>query len=116
MSATELQTISISPVDSLKDSDKVSPQVYILLFLKPATEEGGNHFQFYYKRVVFVIFEQGDVALVENEDEAVVPIESMGGFFIKHGTFMGTENEISDSSDAAGNDSDYDTDLDIEGE
>lgn len=53
------------------------------------------------------------MALLESEDEAV---ESVGGFFIKHGTFMGTENEISESSDAAENDSDYDTDLDVEGE
>lgn len=82
MSTAELETISESPVESLKDSDRFSLQ--------------------------------GDVALLESEDEAVVPVESVGGFFIKHGTFMGTENEISESSDAAENDSDYDTDLDIE--
>ena len=29
---------------------------------------------------------------------------------------MGTENEISENSDATENDSDYDTDLDVEGE
>lgn len=53
----------------------------------------------------------------ENE-EATGTTESVGGFFIKHGTFMGTENEltISQNSDVAASDSDYDTDLDTEGE
>lgn len=52
----------------------------------------------------------------ENE-EAAGTTESVGGFFIKHGTFMGTENEltISQNSDVAASDSDYDTDLDMEG-
>ena len=54
--------------------------------------------------------------LEESEDEAAIPAESVGGFFLKHGTFMGAENEISQNSDAAGSDSDYDTDLDTEGE
>ena len=52
----------------------------------------------------------------ENE-EAAGTTESVGGFFIKHGTFVGTENEltISQNSDVALSDSDYDTDLDTEG-
>jgi len=44
-----------------------------------------------------------------------MPIESVGGFFVKHDTFMGTESEISHSSDAGASDSDYDTDLETEG-
>lgn len=60
-------------------------------------------------------FGQGDVLLEESEDEAAMPIESIGGFFIKHGTFMGTENDIPQTSDTAATDSDYDTDLDTEG-
>ena len=54
----------------------------------------------------------------ESEDEeAAATAESVGGFFVKHGTFMGTENDhaISQSSDIAANDSDYDTDLETEG-
>lgn len=82
MSAAELQTISESPIGSLKDSDQFSIKE--------------------------------DAALEQSDDEAVMPIESVGGFFIKHGTFMGTENEISENSDATENDSDYDTDLDVE--
>lgn len=54
----------------------------------------------------------------ENEDEeAARAAEGNGGFFIKHGTFMGTENEqtASQGSDMASSDSDYDTDLETEG-
>lgn len=66
-----------------------------------------------------LVFIQGDVLIEESEDEeaAGTTSESVGGFFIKHGTFMGTENElaISQSSDMAASDSDYDTDLETEG-
>ena len=61
---------------------------------------------------------QGDVLTEENEDvEAVEASEGNSGFFIKHGTFMGTEREQMDSqaSDMASCDSDYDTDLETEG-
>lgn len=61
---------------------------------------------------------QGDALMEESEnEEAAGTTESVGGFFIKHGTFMGTENEltISQNSDVAASDSDYDTDLDTEG-
>ena len=62
------------------------------------------------------VFIQGDVLIEESEDEeAAGTTESVGGFFIKHGTFMGTENELSQSSDMAASDSDYDTDLETEG-
>jgi len=57
---------------------------------------------------------KGDALFEESEDEGNMPIESVGGFFVKHGTFMGTENEISHSSDAGATDSDYDTDLETE--
>lgn len=64
------------------------------------------------------VFFQGDALIEESEDEeAAATAESIGGFFVKHGTFMGTENDhaISQSSDIAANDSDYDTDLETEG-
>ena len=64
------------------------------------------------------VFIQGDALIEESEnEEAPGRTESVGGFFIKHGTFMGTENElaISQSSDVAASDSDYDTDLETEG-
>ena len=65
------------------------------------------------------VFIQGAALIEESEtdEEAARTTESGGGFFIKHGTFMGTENElaISQSSDLAASDSDYDTDLDTEG-
>jgi len=64
------------------------------------------------------VFIQGDALMEEGEnEEAPGTTESVGGFFIKHGTFMGTENElaISQNSDVAASDSDYDTDLDTEG-
>ncbi|XP_022801607.1 leucine-rich repeat-containing protein 74B-like isoform X3 [Stylophora pistillata] len=60
---------------------------------------------------------KGDVLTEENEDvEAVEASEGNSGFFIKHGTFMGTEREQMDSqaSDMASCDSDYDTDLETE--
>lgn len=85
MSAGGLNTISESPVDSLRDSDQFSIK--------------------------------GDALMEESEnEEAAGTTESVGGFFIKHGTFMGTENEltISQNSDVAASDSDYDTDLDTE--
>lgn len=64
------------------------------------------------------VFIQADVLTEENEDEeAVEASEGNNGFFIKHGTFMGTENEqiASKASDMASSDSDYDTDLETEG-
>lgn len=64
------------------------------------------------------VFIQGDVLTEENEDEeAAGTNESVGGFFVKHGTFMGADNElsISQGSDLAASDSDYDTDLETEG-
>lgn len=64
------------------------------------------------------VFIQADVLTEENEDEeAVEASEGNNGFFIKHGTFMGTENEqmASQASDMASSDSDYDTDLETEG-
>lgn len=64
------------------------------------------------------VFIQGDALMEESEnEEAPGTTESVGGFFIKHGTFMGTENElaVSQNSDVAASDSDYDTDLDTEG-
>ena len=64
------------------------------------------------------VFIQADVLTEENEDEeAVEASEGNNGFFIKHGTFMGTENEkmTSQASDMASSDSDYDTDLETEG-
>ncbi|KAJ7374344.1 Leucine-rich repeat-containing protein 74A [Desmophyllum pertusum] len=85
MSAGGLRAISESPVDSLKDSDQFSIK--------------------------------GDVLTEENEDEeAAGTNESVGGFFVKHGTFMGADNElsISQGSDLAASDSDYDTDLETE--
>ncbi|XP_078351297.1 uncharacterized protein LOC144636031 isoform X2 [Oculina patagonica] len=84
MSAGGLKAISESPVDSLKDSDQFS--------LK------------------------GDVIEESEDEETAGTSESVGGFFVKHGTFMGTENNhaISQSSDIAASDSDYDTDLETE--
>lgn len=64
------------------------------------------------------VFIQGDELIEESEnEEAPGTTKSVGGFFIKHGTFMGAENEltISQNSDGAASDSDYDTDLDTEG-
>ena len=69
--------------------------------------------------MAYSVLLQGDVLVEENEDEeAAMPTESVSGFFVKHGTFMGTENDltISQGSDAAASDSDYDTDLETEGE
>lgn len=64
----------------------------------------------------FVVI-QGDVIEESEDEEAAGTSESVGGFFVKHGTFMGTENDhaISQSSDIAASDSDYDTDLETEG-
>lgn len=118
MSAGGLKPISESPVDSLRDSDQFSIKVRLnsseayvkwRIFF---TESLNRLFKSYLLRCFF----QGDVLLEENEDEAAMTSESVGGFFVKHGTFMGTENEFSQSSDAVENDSDYDTDLETEGE
>ena len=64
------------------------------------------------------VFIQGETLLEESEDEETAETsESVSGFFVKHGTFMGNENEhaISQTSDMAASDSDYDTDLETEG-
>ncbi|CAH3183572.1 unnamed protein product [Porites lobata] len=57
---------------------------------------------------------KGDVLLEESEDEGAMPIESIGGFFIKHGTFIGTETDPVISHGVDVSDSDYDTDLETE--
>ena len=54
--------------------------------------------------------------LEESEDKGAMPIESIGGFFIKHGTFIGTETDPVISHGVDVSDSDYDTDLETEGE
>ena len=53
--------------------------------------------------------------LEESEDEGAMPTESIGGFFIKHGTFIGTETDPVISHGVDVSDSDYDTDLETEG-
>ena len=123
MSAGGLKTISESPVDSLRDSDQFS----IKLSLNSGSKRvrGGKFYQPKQMKSHSVcaslyFYIQGDALIEESEsEEAAGTTESVGGFFIKHGTFMGTENEltISQNSDVAAStsDSDYDTDLDTEG-